>query len=488
MSTLSGKFNSVLALSPLLLLAAADLRAQPAVVTEATPISIGTTLEIASDHLGETRSVDVYLPPSYEVGNTRYPVLYVLDGEMAFLHTASAAQFLARLGQIPEMIVVAIPNTNRSRDMPIPEGYGRRGEAHFLAFLADELLPLVDARFRTHPLRLLSGHSQGGLFAVYAMVTRPEVFQWYLVIDTPLLGPVAYLKDEVHSRVRHPGYTGRLVSVERTLGWRDDWQRLEALDAPGFRRYRIEVARETETHETMTYAGTYEGLRRLFSDYEPDDLTTKTLDVLEAEYAALSALYGYPLPISKRLLLRNLDDLLFQTRADEAEALLGYYLRRYGSSDVTDDYARRLQAVRREGPLDETVADILAYPRPDTEAMRPYLGTWSGRLYASDGHGVPVALTVTFEIHEEAVIGHTTLTFPDGTPHRLENVMIRLLPDGTLEWGYMNQTRPRGVIVTQGRFPSSNSFVGTQEMRGVRIQVPPGLSMSTWHVELTRKD
>jgi enterochelin esterase-like enzyme len=89
---------------------------------------------------------------------------------------------------MPEALVVAITNTDRNRDMPVPQSYGKGGEENFLTFLADELIPEVKRRYRTVELRILLGHSQGGLFAIYALANKPAAFQWYLAMDAPLAG------------------------------------------------------------------------------------------------------------------------------------------------------------------------------------------------------------------------------------------------------------------------------------------------------------
>ena len=39
------------------------------------------------------------------------------DGEAQFAHTAATVEFLARNARVPEMIVVAIGNTDRTRDL-----------------------------------------------------------------------------------------------------------------------------------------------------------------------------------------------------------------------------------------------------------------------------------------------------------------------------------------------------------------------------------
>src|SRR5262245_22015006 len=94
----------------------------------------GNRVTIKSEILGENRVILVRTPPGYERDGQRYPVLYLTDGDAHLSHTASTIEFLARNGRMPEMIVVAITNTDRTRDltptnasMPRPDG---RSEEH----------------------------------------------------------------------------------------------------------------------------------------------------------------------------------------------------------------------------------------------------------------------------------------------------------------------------------------------------------------------
>ncbi|MCX7041104.1 MAG: alpha/beta hydrolase-fold protein, partial [Gammaproteobacteria bacterium] len=78
---------------------------------------VGQSHAIHSAVLKEDRNYRVQLPDSYRWAQDRhYPVLYVLDGESSFLHTAVSTDFLAVNGEIPEMIVVGIDSTVRVRD------------------------------------------------------------------------------------------------------------------------------------------------------------------------------------------------------------------------------------------------------------------------------------------------------------------------------------------------------------------------------------
>jgi tetratricopeptide (TPR) repeat protein len=83
--------------------------------------------------------------------------------------------------RIPEMIVVALPNTNRNRDMtPGP------GAVQFQQYLADELIPWVEQKYRTVSERVVFGHSLSASFAVHTFLNRPALFSGYIAASAPL--------------------------------------------------------------------------------------------------------------------------------------------------------------------------------------------------------------------------------------------------------------------------------------------------------------
>ena len=146
------------------------------------PIGLGEAFVIKSSIMVENREIQVSLPDNYGRTAAGYPVLYVLDGSSHLLHATAAVRFLsAARDRIPEMIVVAIPNTNRNRDLtPGP------GAAHFQRFLGEELIPWVESKYRTVPERILLGHSLGGSFAVHTLLNRPELFDAYIAVSAPV--------------------------------------------------------------------------------------------------------------------------------------------------------------------------------------------------------------------------------------------------------------------------------------------------------------
>ena len=156
------------------------LGAQRPVFAQEVIAKLGVTRAIKSTILNEERRVLVHLPASYDTSSKSYPVLYLLDGTQAFLMEMIAVT--NRLHN-DEMIIVAIENTDRNRDMmpvaakdyPGPP----RAEA-FLGFLEKELVPDIEQTYRTAQPRILQGKSLSGLFTIYALLARPTAFNAYI--------------------------------------------------------------------------------------------------------------------------------------------------------------------------------------------------------------------------------------------------------------------------------------------------------------------
>jgi len=177
------------------LLSTGILSSIPAVAQESPSlVVIGERAELQSQILDEKRVLIISKPAGYETGEDRYPVLYLLDGNRHFHHTTGTTKFLASRDRMPEVLVVAIPNTNRNRDLTPPyqskedsKRFPNQGGAdNFLRFISDELMPWVERNYRTRPYRILVGHSYGGLFAIHTLITRPGVFNAYIAISPSL--------------------------------------------------------------------------------------------------------------------------------------------------------------------------------------------------------------------------------------------------------------------------------------------------------------
>lgn len=152
---------------------------------------------IVSARLGETREAWVSLPDRYDETNNKYPVLYMLDGEINFNSgVIGGLRQAASLGEMPDFIVVGVVNTDRSKDI-FPEVVtyddgskdGGRADA-FLDFVGEELIPHVEKAYRTEPLRVLYGTSNTGFTAVYALFRNPRMADVYIAASATLSVPV----------------------------------------------------------------------------------------------------------------------------------------------------------------------------------------------------------------------------------------------------------------------------------------------------------
>jgi predicted alpha/beta superfamily hydrolase len=145
---------------------------------------------VSSHELGNTRNLLVYLPPGYERGDRRYPVIYMQDGQNLFDPATSfagdwgllaALDNLSLRGAVP--IVVAISNMGEDRIAeysPFVDSMagGGRGD-EYLEFVLNTVKPGIDREFRTIPDREstgLAGSSMGGLISLYGFFRRPEAF------------------------------------------------------------------------------------------------------------------------------------------------------------------------------------------------------------------------------------------------------------------------------------------------------------------------
>jgi predicted alpha/beta superfamily hydrolase len=148
---------------------------------------------LISKSVGDAFDIYISLPDDYQDSDMSYPVLYVLDGDVAYGMATSIARYLQIGGNIPELIIVGIGygTVDKSAGNERKRDYrpGETGDAeNFLSFLNDELFPYIDSTYRTIPgERTIEGYSIGGLFALYSLFTKPETFNRYIVGSPYLL-------------------------------------------------------------------------------------------------------------------------------------------------------------------------------------------------------------------------------------------------------------------------------------------------------------
>src|SRR5262245_9449771 len=124
---------------------------------EPATLEYGKVVKFFSPALNEERRLNLLLPPGYDNGTARYPVIYLLDGSAHedWFHAASLFDFLATYGVMPSTIVVGVSNVDRKRDFTMPPANERDrksaptagGALTFLKFLEADLVPYVTAHY-----------------------------------------------------------------------------------------------------------------------------------------------------------------------------------------------------------------------------------------------------------------------------------------------------------------------------------------------------
>jgi len=149
-----------------------------------------------------SRHIAVYLPDDYEIGNSRYPVIYIIhgwtcgiydcNGEPSDIVCQSALDEAIKAGQIPPVITVAIDVHEGVLFLNSPV-FGNWED-----FLVSELIPFIDENYRTIPDksgRGIIGHSAGGYAALMLSVLHPGVFSTLGANDPMTWAMWIYIRD-----------------------------------------------------------------------------------------------------------------------------------------------------------------------------------------------------------------------------------------------------------------------------------------------------
>jgi predicted alpha/beta superfamily hydrolase len=300
---------------------------------------IGETIALESQILNETRQLIIGKPYSYDTSEDSYPVLYLLDGPSHFGYTTGITDYLSRNQRIPQMLVVAIANTNRIRDLSPPSRQEKaidRGPTHggaddFRRFISEELAPWIDENYRTIPHRILIGHSLGGLFAIHALITDPTVFDSYIVVSPNLdWNDQRLVTDAEAFFEKRPDLSARLYmtagneggallgGVRKLSGVLDEL-------APTGLKWQFTWMPE-ETHGSVPLPSTLEGLQFIFSDYYLVDVVEtfeeRGLDGIEDFFARSGERLGIERKPPLGTFIELWNRLLAAGRLDDAATLV----------------------------------------------------------------------------------------------------------------------------------------------------------------------
>lgn len=160
------------------------------------------TQSFQSSIMGVNYQVSTWLPPNYPEVNRKFPVIYLLDGELFMGLVSGIVSGLVWGEVIPECLIVGVGHDihtieewwqARAPDLNPPENltvtypdwmkpFENRRAPDFLCFLKNELIPFIESTYRADPTdRCLVGYSWGGQFSIYSLFHEPELFQKYFM-------------------------------------------------------------------------------------------------------------------------------------------------------------------------------------------------------------------------------------------------------------------------------------------------------------------
>jgi len=352
--------------------------------TDDNKISIGRIDSLHSKILGEERKIWIYVPEGAKDTSKRFPVLYLLDGDAHFSSVVGMIQQLSGVNGntvCPDMIVVGIPNTDRTRDLTpthsllFPDGSkadmlkSSGGGEKFESFLQKELIPYIDSAYHTAPYKMLIGHSFGGLTVMNIMVHHPDMFNTYVAIDPSMWWDKQKLLNQARDAFSKNNYKGKsmYLGIANTMPSKMDTVQVR-IDTTG-NTYHIRsilqlkdlLQRDSkndglnfgysyyknDNHGSVPMITEYDALHFLFSFYRmPDDINNKLGDpkskfdpvaALTAHYADVSNHMGYTIAPEESM-VNQLAYYYMQNKAqDKAYALLALNIKNFPNSENAYD-------------------------------------------------------------------------------------------------------------------------------------------------------
>lgn len=314
--------------------------------------------EISSFKLEESRRLKIQLPRDYEENIEKsYPIVIVLDANYLFEPVAGNVDFFSYWEDMPEAIVVGIMQGDKRYDdcnyddtnfMPEEKG------ASFFEFIGLELIPYIDANFRTAKFTIAVGHDFTANFINYYLFKDPPLFNGYICLS-PDLAP---MMDErlperipsIETKVFYYLATGTddikdLMEISKDLD-----KSLAPLKSETFAYYFDNF--EGATHYSLVARAIPSAMEKIFSVYRPiskEEFNEKLLKMdtpihqyLVDKYKTIQDLFGLTNPIrvndfiatatacEKKKQWESLREIATMAQKQYPDTVLGdYYMGRY---------------------------------------------------------------------------------------------------------------------------------------------------------------
>ena len=153
-----------------------------------------------SEVLNDTRNLTIYLPKSYDKdSNSNFPLAIVLDGHKLFDLYVGASNYYAELDQAPEQIIVGIDmkdSRNKDAGYDIINGNLNNNSENFYRFIRDEMIPYIEASYKTSPFLTIVGESLTANYITHFLKEEYSIFNAYICLNPTLSNTI---KNQIES-------------------------------------------------------------------------------------------------------------------------------------------------------------------------------------------------------------------------------------------------------------------------------------------------
>jgi len=234
------------------------------------------TEEIASKKLNQNREISILTPASYEKNkNKKYPLLVLLDGEYLLDPFSGILSYTEYWNDLPEVIIVAInQNGDQERDNDTQtdeNGVPVNGGDKFYEFIASELIPSIEKKYRISPFRIIAGHGLTAGFINFFLYKDKPAFNAYICMSPEMPEGMGDVVSDKLAQVKTPVYyylataEGDVPRLQKPIKAMNE--QLAAIKNPAF-RYEFDDFKKC-SHYSLVVHAIPEALYHIFSSYQP---------------------------------------------------------------------------------------------------------------------------------------------------------------------------------------------------------------------------
>lgn len=220
---------------------------------------------LQSDIMDYEYGIYITLPASYRDNPDRaYPTVYIIDGNQYFVFTSEPYGSLVWGSMVKEHISVSVAYLPGAQNMRGNDFGTSRHAPEFIRFFQEELIPFVEKNYRTTGItdRTLFGHSAGGQFTLYTILTNTDTFQNYIACAPAVNDDIMAFEETYaanHSDMPIKMFLAAGEDDHLTIGSRRFLAKFEARNYPGLKFDKLFVVHGN--HGTIQPTAYIEGLR-----------------------------------------------------------------------------------------------------------------------------------------------------------------------------------------------------------------------------------